>query len=68
MRAIIKKCNERRIYYSKHGQIPFKATVKLYAKVRFNSGYMIGAFEWNGKKFIAPIRILRKVKEGLIND
>ncbi len=60
--AKIIKCNEERIYYCKHGQIPFKAKVHLYAKVYFENGYKMGFFEWNGRKFACPLRILRRVK------
>ncbi|GEM_PF-3785987 len=55
-------CNEERIYWCKYGQIPFKTKVKLIAKVYFPNGYRMGIFEWNGKKFNAPLRILRKVR------
>jgi len=55
-------CNEERIYYCKWGKIPFKARVKLIAKVYFQNRYRMGVFEWNGQRYNAPLRILRRVK------
>ncbi len=60
--ARIIRCSEERIYYCKWGQIPFKSRVWLYAKIYFPNGYRMGAFEWNGRKFACPLRILRRVK------
>jgi len=54
------RCDEERVYYCKKGQIPFKARVRLYAKVCFESGYKMGFFEWNSNKYCCPIRILRR--------
>jgi len=58
------KCNEERIYciyYRKNAQIPFKAKVKLIAKIYFENGYKMGIFEYNGRRFNCPLRILRRV-------
>ena len=60
--AKIIKCNEERIYYCKWSQIPFKARVNLIAKVYFPNGYRMGVFEWNGHRFCAPLRILRRIR------
>ena len=54
-------CNEERIYYRKNAQIPFKAKVKLIAKIYFENGYKMAVFEYNGKRYNCPLRILRKV-------
>ncbi|ADB58787.1 hypothetical protein [Archaeoglobus profundus] len=62
--AKIIKCNEVRIYYCRHGQIPFKAKVRLYARVYFENGKRLGFFEWEGRKFCCPLGILRRVKNG----
>ena len=56
------KCHEERIYYRKNAQIPFKAKVKLIAKIYFENGYKMGIFEYNGRRFNCPLRILRRDK------
>ena len=55
------KCHEERIYYRKNAQIPFKAKVKLIAKIHFENGYKMGIFEYNGKRYNCLLRILRRV-------
>ena len=38
-----------------------KAKVKLIAKIYFENGYKMGIFEYNGRRFNCPLRILRRV-------
>ena len=49
MKPKIVKCNEKRLYWSKSGQIPFKAEVTLIAKIYFPTRYRMGFLNGMGK-------------------
>jgi len=59
MRVKIK--NEERIYMGPKGaRVPRGAKVKLIAVINGKRG----VFEWNGERFIVPIRLLHRIKTG----
>jgi len=62
----IQFCNEQRIYHGpKCSQIPKGEKVRLLCKIYAgkNLWWRVGVFEWNGRRFVAPLRILWRCKE-----
>ena len=59
MRVKVVRKNEERIYMGpKWARVPRGAKVRLIAVINGKRG----VFEWNGERFIVPIRILHRIK------
>jgi len=59
MRKIEEKDEYRRYMGSKRAQVPRGAVVKLIAVMNGKTAL----FDWNGQKFVCPVRLLWKIKK-----